>query len=189
MEGFVEKSDYETFKLNIQKRLRAKAMKPQVGTRILTGDFELKLHHRKVQFLDPGGESRVIQLPPVTLLDGVPWLKPTRCTNCHCPTDPPCDCKTVDYKGTYLFIAPWPTDVYYHILSLADAAEDLTIKYKELLWNRQTVECPKSGELHDVPPLSGTEGEEFEVMVIGQDQGGYVFCNGIIWRGFLGGVT
>ena len=41
---FVEKEDFETFKLNIQKRLRAKGMKMQAATLVLTDDFELKLY-------------------------------------------------------------------------------------------------------------------------------------------------
>ncbi len=69
MESFVTKEEFETFKFNIRKSIKAKGQKAHVRTLTITagmlesGKFPLKLYDMRVQFLDPGGSSRTIKLP------------------------------------------------------------------------------------------------------------------------------
>ncbi len=74
MERNVKKGDYETFKRNVFKKLKAKGEKIQVATVTLSGTFNLKLYHMKVQFLDPGGASRDVFLPEIEK-SGETWTK------------------------------------------------------------------------------------------------------------------
>lgn len=181
---FVEKEDFETFKLNIRKSIRSKGAKMQAATLILTADFELKLYHRKVQFIDPGGANRIITLPLAYTLDGAPWFKPVRCQNCTCICGEP--------YTPHIYKEEFSADRYFQIYNTADAAEDLTIKFTVKNYTTQNVEfyCEKEEKncTHDIPVFVDSE-DNIEVMVISQNEGGIIFCNGAMWRGFLGGKT
>lgn len=120
-ERFVEKSDFETFKFNIRKSIKAKGRKLQIKTRTLSGNLTLKTHDRRVQFIDPGGGNRDVTLPAEA------------------------------DSG----------DLFFFILNTANAAEDLVVK----------------------------DDSTATIVTISQNEGGIVFCNGIVWRGFIGGIT
>jgi len=159
---------------NVRKLLQSKARKIQVKTEALSGTRIFVVHDRIVQFLDPGGSNRDVILPTVFKLDGNPWLKPELCQNGECD-----DCP-------HTYTKPFHTDMFFHIYNTADGAEDLVLKFKEELWVRENIQC-NGGKYHDTPTLKTGE-NEYEVMTISKNEGGVVFCNGIIWRGFVGGV-
>lgn len=171
---YITKNEFESYKFNLRKLLKSKAKAMQVKTRTLTGDLDLFTYDHRVQFIDAGGSSRTVYLPPVFELDGSPWLAPVKCTSCGCPP--------------YLHIIkePFPTDCYFYIFNTADAAEDLTIKYKKKVYLTQSTPC--NGSTHNAPVYQ-SESEVGTVMTVSQDEGGVCFSNGIIWRGFVGGTS
>lgn len=64
MEKYVTRDELETTLRSYEKRIKAKADKPQTtSVSALSGGLTLKTHDRKVQFLDPNGANRDITLP------------------------------------------------------------------------------------------------------------------------------
>ena len=144
-----------------------------VKTRTLSADLELQRADNRVQFIDPDGAGRIVHLPPVYVLDGVSWVGKAICANCEC-------------NGTHIMTQMSAQDLYYFIFNLADAVEDLTIKYWKAVYLTQSTEC--NGTLyHDFPVLQSNT--EYTVMTISQNEGGKCFSNGIEWRGFVSGTT
>lgn len=176
IKGHISSEAYTQSQRTLRKLLQSKARKIQVATETLSADKTLAKHHRIVQFLDPGGSNRNIYLPSAVFkLDGNPWLKPELCENGECD-----DCP-------HIYTKPFPTDLYFHIFNMAGGAEDLVIKFKEELWVRENTLC-NGGKYHDSPTSKSGE-TEHTVMTISQNKGGVVFCNGIIWRGFVASIT
>lgn len=170
---FVEKEDFETFKLNNQKLIKAKANKIHVAlAETLSADKTMKRYERKVHFLDPNGANRNVWLQHTNTLDGNPWLRAVVCQNCGC-------------GGGHMTTEEFPADMYYFINNLADAAENLVLKYTVRNHTTQTVSC--NGGTHDIPVY--VDSNEYVAMTINQSKGGVVFCNGLIWHGFLGVKT
>ena len=174
LQGYVKTETLAQVTRNLRKEFLSKARKVQINTEILSGDKTFATHQRIGQFLDPGGANRDVFLPPVFTLDGSPWLQPVECQNCDC-------------DGGHIFKKPFPTDLYFHIYNTADGAEDLVLKFKKETWVTASTECA-TGKYHDTP-TSKTGENEYAVMTISQNEGGVVFCNGIIWRGFVAGIT
>lgn len=170
---YVTKEELETFRFNLFKTLRSKARKMQVRTRTLSADLDLKHHDRRVQFIDPGGANRVVNLPMTFMLDGVPWIKDVQCANGTCDGCP--------HTITKVFSA----DLYFYIFNLADGAEDLTVKFTGNNYTTQNSAC--TGGTHDIPVLQTQP--QSTVMTVSQNEGGLCFSNGGEWRGFVGGIT
>lgn len=181
---FVEQSEFETFKLNLRKSIKAKGMKMQASTRALTEDFELKLHHGKAQFLDPNGANRIITLPLAYTLDGDAWRKLVKCQDCTCICGEP--------YTPHIYKEIFSADMYFQIFNTADAEEDLVFKFTVKNYTTQNVEfwCSREEKncTHNIPVFVDS-GNDIEVMTISRNQGGMIFCDGGMWRGFRGEVT
>lgn len=172
---FVTKDDFDTFKFNIQKILKAKGNKPQVQTRVLSDELTLKLFERRVQFIDPGGANRDVWLPHCSKLDGSPWLAPVECQNCEC-------------GGGHVYKEAFPQNNSFRVYNTADAEEDLVVKFAVRNYTTQTVYCNEEEEkTHDIPIM--VDSDSYTVLTISQSKGGVMFCNGIIWKGFVGGIS
>jgi len=170
---FLEKEEFETFKSNLGKRIKAKGNKLHVAlAETLSADKTMKRYERKVLFLDPGGAHRGVILPHTNTLDGSAWLRAVWCQNCDC-------------GGGHLQPEIFPADMYFFINNMADAAENLVLKYEIFNYTTQTVSC--NGGTHDIPVYVGKD--EDTAMTISQNEGGVVFCNGLFWRGFVGAKT
>jgi hypothetical protein len=69
MESWITKEEFESFKHNLLKMIKAKGQKPHVRRLVITpgmlesGKFPLKTYDMRVQFLDCGGASRTVKLP------------------------------------------------------------------------------------------------------------------------------
>lgn len=170
---YVTKNELDVFRFNLLKTIRSKAFKMQVRTRTLSADLDLKSHDRRVQFIDPGGANRIVNLPPAFMLDGVPWIRDVQCQNGTC-TDCP-----------HSYTQNFSNDLYFYIFNLADGAEDLTVKFGAGIYTTQNSAC--TGGTHDIPVLQSQP--QSTVMTISQNEGGLCFCNGAEWRGFVGSTT
>lgn len=170
---YVTKEELETFRFNLFKALRSKARKMQVRTRTLSADLDLKHADNRVQFVDPGGANRVVNLLGAFTLDGLPWIYPVKCANGTCTGCP------------HTITQPFSNDRYFYIFNLADGAEDLTVKFVVNNYTTQNSAC--TGGTHDIPVLQTQP--QSTVMTISQGEGGVCFCNGGEWRGFVGGIT
>jgi len=216
-EEYVTSQDFETYKFNIAKIIKAKWNKAQVMAQSLSGTLTLKVHDRRVQFLDPNGANRDVTLPPeadsvdsyfiffntadaheklvikndggstiitiweddlggIVFCDGTDWKGLVGGTRLHTNTETLSANKTLtetdekvhffdpDGQDRDVVLPPEATSdgLHFYIFNTADAGgEDLVVK----------------------DDGAGT------IITISQNEGGVVFCNGVVWKGFLGGIT
>ena len=61
---YVTRKELKILFASFLKNLKSKQEKFQVNTETLSGDRTLKSSDKRIQFLDPGGADRIIELPP-----------------------------------------------------------------------------------------------------------------------------